>query len=245
MSEPVRRKVLLLSGRRTHRESIPLDGTRPMPQVAIDEEVAAPPPAPPPPPEPSPKTRLIAGKVAFAAPQPNEDTMKQAGVSRTKVIELFNREKRWLKVGEVAEATGMTPQACKYHLRALEMQGQLQAAGSTTMRRYAHLSVSIDDVPPAKTEKKPRKPALRRKTARAKRERREKPVTLHELPAPVPGPMPEAPANDGNMVCAINDSGAIGITKGPERIALEPTEIRNLLRFLTTTRPLWRTKRAA
>lgn len=166
-----------------------------------------------------------------------------AGAARQKFVEMFGREKRWLKIAEIAKAVGMPAVSCKYHLTALEEQGQVKSRGKTSARRYAHVSVAdeaLDAIAkPAGTplEKQKRKPALRRKTARAKlqraarRPRRSKaPITL---PASLPAPRPveTVPANDG-FVCAINDAGAIGITKGAERIALDPQEIRTLLRFL-------------
>jgi DNA-binding transcriptional ArsR family regulator len=194
-----------------------------------------------------------APKPTTPPPQPkpsNEDTMARnnaAGETREKFVELFNREKGWIAPAAIAAAVGMTQVGCKYHLTALEEQGVIKSRGKTSSRRYAHVSTP-DEAPFAAAEAEPpkkRKPALRRKTAKARRQRREKhpPVQLpvsHGYLTPVAEP----PANE-SMVCAINDTGALGITKGGERIALDPIEVRKLLGFLDHTKPLWHRKRAA
>lgn len=188
-------------------------------------------------------------------PQPtNEDTMSRndsAGLSREKFVALFAREKRWISPKEIAAEIGMSSVSCKYHLTALEEQGVIKSRGRTATRRYAHVSVADEivatrgadpqaEVTPA-PPKKPRKPALRRKTARARRLR-------GDAPAPLPVPMPQSPVpmpTHEGMVVAINDSGEIGITKGTERIALEAGDVRNLLRFLDNTKPLWHQRKRA
>lgn len=230
MNAPVtRRKVLLMSGRRSQGESLPLHGD--LPQEPVEDLEG----------NSSARTEVVAGAVVFPTPPQHEDTMsknKDAGVTRQKFIDLFEREKRWLAVAEIAAALDVSRVSCKYHLTALDEQGAIKSRGNTHARRYAHASVADIVLPHAGEQTSPpapkkRKPALRRKTVRARKARRINPVPITRAQ---PGPALER----SKVICAISDSGALGITKGDEKLALSSDEIEQVIRFLEHTQLVWR-----
>lgn len=208
--------------------------------------------------KPIDRTALIAAVAAKvqAAPKPKPETPtepaneEQPMPKKAKVVDAnqylaaLPAERGWVKPRELAKELGVSREAANSHLRELADDGKLQRRGSRSGLAYAAPGVAEDATSSAPAKGGKREPKRKKKTgARAVRSpRSERPRNLAEfgahpserpqLPAPAPGR--ERP------ICAINDQGALGITKGKDKIALDSDEIAYVVDFLERVQHVWR-----